>query len=168
VPGLEDLELAGLHLLHAPGLVRRQEFLVEIKFYYFDVGVFRSLRPLGPLDQPEMIGGAALEGLACQHLRAWINYSGDKHTLSYRRTRAGNEVDFVLYGKDGIQPIEVKNSKRIHPEDYSGLMAFREEYPMATRILLHQGSERFDHEGIHCIPCRKFLDDLVPKKPIMG
>ena len=62
------------------------------KFYYFDTGVFRSLRPAGPLDDPGTIEGAALEGLVFQHLRAWIGYGGDRHTLSYWRTRAGNEV----------------------------------------------------------------------------
>ena len=44
------------------------------KFYFFDAGVFRALRPSGPLDQSETIEGAALEGLIAQHLRAWIAY----------------------------------------------------------------------------------------------
>jgi hypothetical protein len=34
------------------------------KFYFFDAGVYRSLRPRGPVDRPEEIAGAALEGLA--------------------------------------------------------------------------------------------------------
>ena len=32
------------------------------KFYFFDTGVFQSLRPRGPLDQPSEIHGAALVG----------------------------------------------------------------------------------------------------------
>ncbi len=136
------------------------------KFYYFDTGIFRSLRPMGPLDDPGMVDGAALEGLVFQHLRAWISYSGDKHTLSYWRTRAGNEVDFVVYGKDGMHAIEVKNSKRIRPEDFSGLMAIGEEYPIAKRYLLHRGPDSYVHEGIRCIPCGKFLAELRPGKPI--
>lgn len=32
------------------------------KFYLFDAGVFRTLRPSGPLDRPEETEGAALEG----------------------------------------------------------------------------------------------------------
>jgi predicted AAA+ superfamily ATPase len=39
------------------------------KFYLFDAGVFRSLRPRGPLDRPEEIDGQALEGLVGQHLK---------------------------------------------------------------------------------------------------
>jgi hypothetical protein len=46
------------------------------KFFLFDAGVFRSLRPRGPLDSPGDIEGAALEGLVVQHLRAWNAYRG--------------------------------------------------------------------------------------------
>ena len=47
------------------------------KLYLFDAGVFRALRPKGPLDRPSEIDGQALEGLVAQHLRAWAAYSGD-------------------------------------------------------------------------------------------
>lgn len=47
------------------------------KFYFFDTGVFRTVRPKGTLDRPEEIDGAALEGLIAQHLRAWNAYRGD-------------------------------------------------------------------------------------------
>ena len=44
------------------------------KLYLFDCGVFRWLRPAGPLARPAEIAGAALEGLVAQHLRAWLAY----------------------------------------------------------------------------------------------
>jgi uncharacterized protein len=40
---------------------------VHPKFYLFDAGVFRSLRPQGPLDRPAEVDGGALEGLVAQH-----------------------------------------------------------------------------------------------------
>ena len=46
------------------------------KMYLFDAGVFRSLRPKGPLDRPEEMEGQALEGLVAQHLRAWAGLQG--------------------------------------------------------------------------------------------
>ena len=42
------------------------------KFYLFDPGVYRSLRPKGPLDSKDELEGSALEGLVAQHLRAWV------------------------------------------------------------------------------------------------
>ena len=53
------------------------------KIYLFDAGVFRSLRPKGPLDRPEEIDGQALEGLVAQHLRAWTAYSRQDVNLFY-------------------------------------------------------------------------------------
>ena len=135
------------------------------KFYLFDAGVFRSLRPRGPLDRPQEIDGQALEGLVAQHLRAWIEYSSSDFTLHFWRTRSGVEVDFILYGSKGIFAIEVKNSARIQPQDIRGLRSFKEDYPKSKAYLLYRGKERLIRDGVHCIPCDEFLRDLHPGKP---
>jgi len=132
------------------------------KFYYFDAGVFRSLRPQGPLDHPEEISGAALEGLVAQHMRAWISYGGDRDRLFFWRTRAGAEVDFVVYGDDGLWAIEVKNGARFHDSDLRGLRTFQTEYPEARAILLYRGRERAVRHGILILPCEDFLRGLKP------
>src|SRR5438067_13671054 len=69
---LEDLLLS----FRVPVFTRRskRETITHSKFFLFDAGVFRSLRPKGPLDRPEEIDGPALEGLVAQHLRAWLAY----------------------------------------------------------------------------------------------
>jgi predicted AAA+ superfamily ATPase len=118
------------------------------KFYLFDTGVFRSLRPHGPLDRPEEIEGQALEGLVAQHLRAWVAYSGMKRELFFWKTRAGVEVDFVLYGPDDVWAIEVKNTRKIRPEDLRGLRSFKEEYPRSKPLLLYRGKDQFVREGV--------------------
>ncbi|HKP97217.1 MAG TPA: DUF4143 domain-containing protein [Fibrobacteria bacterium] len=161
---LEDLLLA--HRLPVFQKRAKRALASHPKFYYFDTGVFRSLRPMGPLDQPELVSGPALEGLVFQHLRAWIAYGGDNHSLSYWRTQAGNEVDFVVYGKDGMRAIEVKNSRRIRSEDFSGLASFGEDYPGAKRVILYRGDERIESKGILCLPCGDFFRGLVPGKPL--
>lgn len=48
----------------------KRALISHSKFYYFDVGVFRELRPQGPLDREAELEGPALEGLVAQHLRA--------------------------------------------------------------------------------------------------
>jgi transposase InsO family protein len=40
------------------------------KFYFFDAGVYRAVRPSGPLDASEEIDGPALETLVLEELRA--------------------------------------------------------------------------------------------------
>jgi len=137
------------------------------KFYFFDAGVFRTLRPKGPLDRPEEIDGAALEGLIAQHLRAWIAYQGDKYEIFFWRSRAGVEVDFVLYGEKGIFAIEVKNTNRIRQENLRSLTAFRQDYPQSKTLFLYRGNERLLKNDILCIPCDEFLKELVPGKDFL-
>jgi predicted AAA+ superfamily ATPase len=142
---------------------RAQRALVSHpKFYLFDAGVFRSLRPQGPLDSPQEIDGQALEGLVAQHLRAWIDYSNSDFKLHFWRTRSGVEVDFIVYGSEGIFAIEVKNSLRILPQDIKSLRSFIEDYPKTKAYLLYRGKERLMKDGIHCIPCDEFLKVLRP------
>lgn len=135
------------------------------KFFYFDAGVFRSLRPAGPLDRPEEIEGHALEGLVAQHLLAFSAYRGGEEKLFYWRTRSGSEVDFVLYGPRLFWAIEVKSRRRVRPEDTRSLRAFTEEYPGARAMLLYRGTERLARDGVLCLPCEEFLRELHPERP---
>jgi predicted AAA+ superfamily ATPase len=142
---------------------RAQRALIKHpKFYLFDAGVFRALRPKGPLDRSEEIEGHALEGLVAQHLRAWVDYSGREHALYFWRTRSGNEVDFVIYGEDGLFAIEVKNGARIHPKDLRSLKSFQRDYPESKAYLLYRGKERLLKKDILCLPCGEFLSGLRP------
>jgi predicted AAA+ superfamily ATPase len=157
---LEDL-LLGCRL---PVFTKRAKraLVTHPKFYIFDAGVYRTLRPRGPLDRPEEIDGLALEGLVCQHLQAWIDYGADDSLLFYWRTRSGAEVDFVIYGAQGIYALEVKNAARIQPQDLRGLRSFTQDYPEARAFLLYRGKERLVKDGILCLPCEEFLRSLRP------
>jgi predicted AAA+ superfamily ATPase len=163
---LEDI-LLGFRL---PIFTRKAKrtLVAHPKFYLFDTGVFRSLRPKGPLDRPEEIEGQALEGLVAQHLRAWMAYSRMKRDLFFWRTRSGVEVDFVVYGPDGLWGIEVKNTQRVRPDDLRGLRSFKTEYPRAKASLLYRGKDRLVTDGILCVPCRDFLAGLRPDQALDG
>ncbi|MCF8242712.1 MAG: AAA family ATPase [Melioribacteraceae bacterium] len=130
------------------------------KFYFFDTGVFRSLRPTGPFDKPEEISGAALEGLVFQNLKGWIDYSGKDLKIYFWRTKAGVEVDFILYGSEGIYAIEVKNSQSVRHGDVKSLKSFQKEYPGSNAILLYNGNEKIKIDDVLCIPVQLFLQNL--------
>jgi predicted AAA+ superfamily ATPase len=159
---LEDLLLA----FTIPAFVKKAEraSLTHPKFYLFDAGVFRSLRPGGQLDRPEEIAGAALEGLIAQHLRAWLAYRNSSDTLFFWRTYADAEVDFVIYGAETFAAIEVKNTSRVRTEDLRGLRSFSALYPQADKILLYRGNESLLVNDVHCIPVETFLLKLSPEK----
>ena len=157
---LEDLLIAG----RLPVFRRRAKraLVSHSKLFFFDCGVFRSLRPTGALDSREEIAGPALEGLVLQHLRAWISYSDADLGIYFWRTRGGSEVDFVVYGGSEFHAIEVKNSTALRPRDLSGLRAFRQDYPEASATLLYRGSETLERDGVRCMPVGRFLTSLLP------
>lgn len=157
---LEDMLLA----FRIPVFTRRasRRTSVHPKFFYFDTGVFRSLRPAGPLDRPEEIEGAALEGLLAQHLRAWIAYAERNLALYTWRTPRGSEIDFILYGADGFLAIEVKNTGQVRSGDLRALRAFRREYPSCQSVLLYRGEERLLRDDVLCLPVGEFLRGLHP------
>ena len=163
---LEDLLLA----FRIPVFRRRAKraTVVHEKIYLFDAGVFRSLRPKGPLDRPEEMDGQALEGLVAQHLRAWTAYSRHDADLHFWRTRAGAEVDFVVYGESGLQAFEVKNARKVHSADLRSLRAFRDDYPEAETAALYRGSERMRIDDIWCLPVHDFLRQITPDCGLPG
>lgn len=162
---LEDLLLS----FRVPVFTRRarRESSAHPKFFLFDTGVFRSLRPRGPLDRPEDIDGPALEGLVVQHLRAWLAYRGDDAGLFFWRTRSGVEVDLIVYGSAGFWAIEVKNSTRVRPEDLRGLNAFGADYPQAELLLLYRGRLRERRARIWIVPVEEFLEALNPARGLL-
>ena len=136
------------------------------KFFFFDSGVFRTIRPKGPLDAPQEIDGAALESIVYHHLKAWNDYSGHPCSLHFWRTTNGKEVDFVVYGEEEFLAIEVKNSTRISSADLSGLKAFASEYPAARKLFLYRGTEQRMEGDVLCLPCERFLRGIIPGKPL--
>src|SRR3989304_3928860 len=91
----------------------KRRLIVHPKFYFFDAGVYRTLRPMGPLDMPEMIEGAALETLLFQELSAVNDYYNLGYKIYYYRTAEGAEVDFICYGQKGLRIFEIKRTGKI-------------------------------------------------------
>ena len=161
---LEDLLLA--FTLSVFTRRTKRALVSHSKFYYFDTGIFRYLRPKGILDREAELEGPALEGLVAQHLRAWVQSQRETHQLSFWRTRTQLEVDFVVYGPKGFWALEVQRGKILSPSDMNGLKAFQEEYPEAKCCLLYTGDQRTTYRGFLCIPIKEFLLNLKIDEPI--
>lgn len=133
---------------------------VHPKFYFFDAGVYRFLRPRGPLDPVDEIEGAAVETLVFQELRATIENEGLDLALSFWRSLKKEEVDFVLYGESGFIAIEVKRSSRFRENDLSSLNEFLKDYPMAKAYLFYGGDNRYRFGKIHVLGLEYALRNL--------
>jgi predicted AAA+ superfamily ATPase len=156
---LDDLLLA----VRLPVFTRRAKrpMTAHAKFFFFDAGVYRALRPRGPLDSAEEIDGPAVETLVLEELRATNDNLGLGYDLFHWHTRDHKEVDFVLYGERGLLAFEVKRSARFRDGDLAPLRLFTRDYPMARCFLFYGGREEYAVDGIRVLPLARAL-------PILG
>jgi predicted AAA+ superfamily ATPase len=161
---LEDL-LIGLRIYPFTKHAKRN-IVTTPKFYYFDAGVYRSIRPKGPLDAPSEIDGPALETLFLQEARAINDYFDLGFEIFYWRTHSGQEVDFILYGERGIFAFEIKRKQKLSTSDTKALELFQSDYPMAKCFLLYGGTRPYAQIDTTVMPFSeaiKALKDLLTK-----
>ena len=155
---IEDLMIA----YRIPVFSRRakRRLAIHPKFYFFDAGVYRTLRPMGPLDSPEEVEGIALETLFLQELMALNSALDLGYKIHYWRTSNGREVDLVLYGPKGLLAFEIKRTARATPAMLGGLKSFLGEYPMANAHFVYMGSRRMHEDKIEIVPVQQMLKAL--------
>lgn len=158
---LEDLLVCSM----IPPFTKRasRRLVTHPKFYYFDAGLYRTIRPRGPLDTPEEIDGATIETLLLQNLQAVIDALHLKYDIYFWRSSSGLEVDFVLYGDRGFHAIEIKRSSTISKKDLRPLQTFQEDYPEAKLWFLYGGEHSQYFDSIEAVPFVKFLMELTQR-----
>ncbi len=155
---LEDLLIA----YRLPVFIKRakRRLISHPKFYFFDIGIYRTVRPMGPLDKPEEAEGVALESLFFHELKTINDALGLGYKIYYWKTSNKKEVDFVLYGDKGLYAFEVKRTSRVTKGMFSGLKSFIRDYPEAKTYFVY-GGKRYMREGpIEIIPIESVLDKL--------
>ncbi len=138
----------------------KRKMIAHKKFYFFDAGVYSTIRPMGPLDSPDETAGVALETLFFQSLMAINDYYNLGYTIYFWRTTSGDEVDFILYGPRGLHAFEVKKSSHLPGKSLKGLKAFKEDYPEAKLWMLFLGAQKEYYDGITAIPFEEALKNL--------
>ncbi len=155
---LDDLFLA--HRLPVFTKRAKRRMVRHPKFYFFDTGVYRAIRPKGPLDRPEEIEGTALETLVFQELLAVRDLHRLGYELFYWRTSNGQEVDFVLYGEAGVVAIEVQWAAKVRSRELRGLKAFARDYPQASLYIFYGGDTTMYIDDITLMPVQEALRQL--------
>ncbi len=155
---LEDMLIAR----QLPPFTKRSKrrLVMHGKFYFFDVGVYRKLRPMGLLDTQEEAEGIALESLFFQSLLAINDYYRLGYKFFFWRTAHGNEVDFIAYGPQGFHAFEIKRGRSVSRKAMDGLQEFHKDYPEAKLYLLYLGDSRQYHGPIDVIPFEEALKAL--------
>lgn len=138
----------------------KRKMIAHQKFYFFDIGVYKVLRPMGPLDSAAEADGAGLETLFLQSLSAINDYFELQYKIYFWRTQAGDEVDFVIYGPNGLYAFELKRSATITSKSLKGLKTFGEDYPEAQLYIVFSGKQKEYYGNITAIPLTEILLEL--------
>lgn len=138
----------------------KRKVVAHQKFYFFDAGIYQTIRPMGPLDSAPEAEGAALETLFLQSLSAVNDYYQKDYKIYFWRTQSGAEVDFVIYGPKGFHAFEIKRSSQVTSKSLKGLKAFGQEYPEASLYLINLGNQKEYHGNIKVIPFEEVLKEL--------
>jgi predicted AAA+ superfamily ATPase len=156
---LDDLLLA----VRLPVFTRRAKraMAAHPKFFFFDAGVYRALRPRGPLDSAEEIDGPAVETLVFQELRATNDNLQLGYDLSYWHTRDHREVDFILYAERRLLAFEVTRTARFREAELASLRTFKGDYPMARCFFLYGGRDEYEVDEIRVLPLATALPALA-------
>ncbi|MCE2928199.1 MAG: ATP-binding protein [Candidatus Caenarcaniphilales bacterium] len=156
---LEDMLIA--YRLNVFNKKAKRKLISHSKFYFFDVGVYQTIRPKGILDSGPEIEGHAIETLVLQELIALNSYYELDYQIQYWRTINDQEVDFILYGPSGFWAIEVKRSSNIGSNDLKSLKLFLSDYPEAKGILVYGGKKKLYFENnIEAIPLEDFFAEI--------
>jgi hypothetical protein len=126
-----------------PYSVNRTKRLIKTpKLYWNDPALALHLGHSGGEAEPS---GAHFENLVFCDLLAWRDMHVPRATVTYWRTAAGHEVDFVLERQRQLLGVEVKAGPHPTMKDVPGLRAFLDEYPRSARgaIVLHGGDESY-------------------------
>lgn len=133
------------------------------KFYLFDVGIANYLARRTVSELKGDAAGISFEHFILTELMAYLSFHRKREKICYWRTKTGQEVDFII--GDAKISIEVKISQQVHKQDLKGLIAFYEEHPDTTALVVSQDLNKRKIElengkSITIMPWRTFLTDL--------
>lgn len=130
------------------------------KYYFFDCGVVRALlgRTRDPLESEER--GGLFETWVFNELRAATHFLDVGGDLSYYRTPAGVEVDFIWSRGNKAIGVEVKSSTEWKPEYGRGLLDLLAQGKIQSAHGVYRGDRPFKMGPIQIWPYLEFSKRL--------
>lgn len=135
----------------------KRKAIATARFYYFDVGVKNQLAGISSIPENTDLFGQAFEHFIAMELRAYLSYSRKKLPLSFWRTSAGHEVDFIIGNQIAI---EVKSTRKVSNKHLKGLRYLMEEKKIEKYYLISFDPIALKTGEIYVLPWKKFLNDL--------
>ena len=93
-------------------------------------------------------------------MRAINDYLECGYNIYFWRTRNQLEIDFILYGPNGLLAIEIKRSRQVQYKETRALREFKKDYPPATCYVFYGGSTPLYIDDITVLPIEYALKNL--------
>lgn len=144
----------------------RKRLVGKPKFYFFDLGVVRSLsrRLSVPLAQRTAAYGEAFEHFILLEIMRLCNYFQPDYRLSFICTVSGVEIDVVIERPNKpLLCIEIKSTDLIDETNIRPFSKFTQEIPDCEAIVISQDRfmKAFDH--VHCYPWKQAMEKYFPE-----
>jgi predicted AAA+ superfamily ATPase len=136
---------------------RKRKALSSGKFYFFDTGLSHALSGSRTLDRNSNLYGKSFEQFIGMEIRAYLDYTRMKKSLTYWRSTHGFEVDFLI-GRETA--VEVKASQKISNRDFKGLRALEEEKVFQQYLLVSQDPIETKEGPFEALHWETFLKNL--------
>lgn len=134
-----------------------RRMIVTEKFYMFDIGVANYLMNRQPrIGSPEF--GYSFEHYIFMELRAYQAYKNPELEISFWRSAAGQEVDFILGEKE--LAIEVKAVSMVPDRALRNLWALSEDGPVKKSVVVCLEKVVRKINNIEILPWQEFLKRL--------
>lgn len=152
---------------YRPGLKVREA--ARPKFYWLDPGVARACAGLLRDPLAADLRGSALETLVFHELRTWNATASRHRQLTYYRTAAGVEIDFVVETRKrqpGVKArmvcIEVKHAEHWQRKWERPMRDMAKDDRIETERLIgvYRGARRYRFGDIDVLPVEEFLSEL--------
>lgn len=134
------------------------------KFYLFDLGVTKAIANKLALSSVEGSAsfGESFEHFIIREIHTLVDNLETDFSLSYYRTRSGQEVDLILESpSQGIFAIEIKaKDANLKSKDLRGLKSFAEEYPDAKLFCCSLSPRRRLQDGILILPWKELFAEI--------
>ncbi|MBT3275562.1 MAG: ATP-binding protein [Spirochaetales bacterium] len=139
----------------------KRKAISTAKFYFFDIGVSNILAERSYIKLKTELFGKAFEHFIFLELTAYLHYSRNRSKLTFWRSKAGHEVDFLI--GDDIA-IEVKGSDMVSNKHLKGLKALAEDINLRQKIVISLDPVLRKINDITIYPYKEFLSKLWNNK----
>lgn len=130
------------------------------KFYFFDPGVARAVANRLRAQVHDTDKGALLETWVLHELRAHLQIAQCGGEITWYRTGAGVEVDFLWNGPEHNVGIEVKASPRWRSEAGEPLRELLRQKAIRQAVVVYLGDRPLVDDGVIVVPARQWVERL--------